>query len=162
MIYIIIKILITLIGAYIGSTVVRSLLKTLFQKVKSKTNKPLHIQRVDTLESISKNIISITIFTSAILASITYLGFNITPLLTGAGILGLAISFGAQTLVKDLIAGFFILFENQFNVGDTIKIDAFEGVVYKITLRTTLLRDADGHFVYIPNSNIQTVIVKKK
>ena len=94
--------------------------------------------------------------------SLTSLGFNITPLLTGAGILGLAISFGAQTLVKDLISGFFILFENQFNVGDTIKIDTFEGIVYKITFRTTILKNKDNNFIYIPNSNTQKVIVKKK
>lgn len=162
MFYITVKIGITLISAYVGSTIIRSLLKTVFIKVKNQTNKSSQIQRVDTLESISKNTISITIFIIALLASFTYAGFNITPILTGVGILGLAISFGAQTLVKDLISGFFILLENQFNVGDSIKIDALEGVVHKITFRTTILKDKDNNFIYIPNANIQKVIVKKK
>lgn len=160
--YTVVKIIITLISAYVGSTIARTLIKSIFKKLKSKTITPFHIQRIDTLESILKNIISITIFTIGVLMSLASLGFNITPLLTGAGILGLAVSFGTQTLVKDLISGFFILFENQFNVGDTIMIDTFEGTVYKITFRTTILKDKDNNFIYIPNSNIQKVIVKKK
>jgi small conductance mechanosensitive channel len=87
---------------------------------------------------------------------------NITPLITGAGILGLAFSFGAQTLVKDLIAGFFIILENQYNVGDQVKLNTEEGVVDKITLRATVLKDKKGNLIYIPNSEIKKVVVIKK
>lgn len=83
--------------------------------------------------------------------------FNIAPLLASAGIVGLAIGFGAQTLVKDVINGFFILAENQFEVGDTIKAAGVQGAVEEITMRRTILRDADGTVHIVPNSSIQIV-----
>lgn len=83
--------------------------------------------------------------------------FNIAPLLASAGIAGLAIGFGAQTLVKDVINGFFILAENQFEVGDTIKAAGVSGTVEEITMRRTTLRDADGTLHIVPNSSIQIV-----
>jgi moderate conductance mechanosensitive channel len=83
--------------------------------------------------------------------------FNIAPLLASAGIAGLAIGFGAQTLVKDVINGFFILAENQFEVGDTIRIAGVSGSVEEITMRRTILRDADGTLHIIPNGQIQIV-----
>jgi moderate conductance mechanosensitive channel len=83
--------------------------------------------------------------------------FNIAPLLASAGIAGLAIGFGAQTLVKDVINGFFILAENQFEVGDTIKASGVSGTVEEITLRRTVLRDSDGTLHIVPNGSIQLV-----
>ncbi len=82
---------------------------------------------------------------------------NIAPLLAGAGILGLAFSFGAQSLVKDVISGFFILVENQFGVGDVIEIAGKSGTVERMTLRVTVLRDGEGTMHVIPNSTITTV-----
>jgi small conductance mechanosensitive channel len=82
---------------------------------------------------------------------------DIAPLLASAGIAGLAIGFGAQTLVKDVINGFFILAENQFEIGDTIRAAGVSGTVEEITMRRTILRDADGTVHIIPNSSIQIV-----
>jgi small-conductance mechanosensitive channel len=82
---------------------------------------------------------------------------NIAPLLASAGIAGLAIGFGAQTLVKDVINGFFILVENQFEVGDTIRVAGVSGVVEEITMRRTTLRDGDGTLHIVPNGSIQIV-----
>lgn len=82
---------------------------------------------------------------------------NIEPLLASAGIAGLAIGFGAQTLVKDMINGFFILVENQFEVGDTVKIAGVTGRVEEIAVRRTTLRDADGTLHIVPNGAIQIV-----
>lgn len=82
---------------------------------------------------------------------------DIGPLLAGAGILGLAVSFGAQSLVKDLIAGFFILFENQFAVGDDVEAGGKAGVVERMTLRAVILRDVRGVVHIIPNGQITTV-----
>jgi small-conductance mechanosensitive channel len=82
---------------------------------------------------------------------------NIEPLLASAGIAGLAIGFGAQTMVKDVINGFFILVENQYDIGDTIKIGGVTGAVEDITLRRTVLRDGDGTMHIVPNSAIQIV-----
>jgi len=90
------------------------------------------------------------------------LGFDITPILTGAGILGLAISFGAQTIVKDVLSGFFIIIENQYNVGNQVKINDISGEVFKINLRTTVLKDKKENMIYIPNSEIKTVLVYNK
>ena len=87
---------------------------------------------------------------------------NIGPLLAGAGILGLAFSFGAQSLVKDVIAGFFILVENQFAVGDVIEISGKSGSVERMTLRVTVLRDGEGTMHVVPNSAITTVSNKTR
>jgi moderate conductance mechanosensitive channel len=111
-----------------------------------------------TLISLVKNILDGVMLLLAILMILPQWGVNITPLLTGAGILGLAVSFGAQTLVKDIIAGFFIIMEDQYNVGDKIKIDTIEGEVLRITLRLTELIDKDGNRVFIPNSTITKVV----
>jgi small conductance mechanosensitive channel len=82
---------------------------------------------------------------------------NIEPLLASAGIAGLAIGFGAQTLVKDVINGFFILVENQFQVGDTVRVAGVGGKVEEITMRRTTLRDSDGTLHIVPNGSIQIV-----
>lgn len=84
-------------------------------------------------------------------------GIDMKPLLASAGVAGLAIGFGAQTLVKDVINGFFILVENQYEVGDNVKIGGVQGAVELMTLRRTVLRDADGTVHVIPNSTISVV-----
>jgi small-conductance mechanosensitive channel len=87
---------------------------------------------------------------------------DIGPILAGAGILGLAVSFGAQSLVKDVISGFFILFENQFAIGDVIEIAGKSGVVEKMTLRVAVLRDGEGVMHVVPNSEIKVVSNKTR
>ncbi|MGA2437938.1 MAG: mechanosensitive ion channel domain-containing protein [Acidobacteriaceae bacterium] len=82
---------------------------------------------------------------------------NLTPLLASAGVLGVGIGLGAQSLFKDVLNGIFILIENQYNVGDTVRIAGLAGTVEDLTLRVTTLRDADGAVHYIPNSQIATV-----
>src|SRR5918911_2252621 len=87
---------------------------------------------------------------------------DIGPILAGAGILGLAISFGAQSLVKDVISGFFILFENQFAIGDVIEVAGKSGVVEKMTLRVVVLRDVEGNMHVVPNGEIKVVSNKTR
>jgi small-conductance mechanosensitive channel len=87
------------------------------------------------------------------------LGLNLAPLLAGAGIAGLAIGFGAQSLVKDVISGFFVLLEDQYGVGESVRIGLQEGVVEEMTLRVTVLRNGEGEVHVIPNGSIQTVTV---
>ena len=84
-------------------------------------------------------------------------GLNLGPLLAGAGVLGLAIGFGAQSLVKDVITGFFIIFEDQFGVGDVIQIDQFKGTVEEIGIRVTRIKSWTGEVHIIPNGNIKQV-----
>ena len=87
---------------------------------------------------------------------------DIGPILAGAGILGLAVSFGAQSLVKDVLSGFFILFENQFAIGDVIEVAGKSGVVEKMTLRVVRLRDVEGIMHVVPNSEIKVVSNKTR
>ena len=114
-------------------------------------------QQIRTLSSV---IYSIGLFIILFIASmqvLALLGINMGPLLASAGVAGLAIGFGAQTLVKDFINGFFILAENQYDIGDTIRIASVQGVVENMTLRRTVLRDADGTVHTVPSSAIQVV-----
>ncbi len=110
-------------------------------------------QRAQTVASLLNNIGAITI---SILAILMVLGtfIQIGPLLAGVGVLGLGVSFGAQSLVKDLISGMFMLIEGQFAVGDVVRVGDTAGLVEKITLRTLVLRDVNGVVHVIPNGNV--------
>ena len=119
-------------------------------------------QRAETLRHIIRSVSKAALFIVLILTVSSELGFSIAPLLAGAGIAGLAIGFGAQSLVKDIIAGFFILFEDQYGVGDVIKIGELSGMVERMSLRATVLRNLEGQVHVIPNGHIQTVTVMTK
>jgi len=114
-------------------------------------------QQLKTLSGIVYSAGVFLIIFSALLQVLPVFGINIGPLLASAGVAGLAIGFGAQTLVKDVINGFFILMENQYEVGDVIRTNGITGTVESMTLRKTLVRDADGALSTIPNSNISVV-----
>ena len=114
-------------------------------------------KRTETLVHIFETTGKVFIIIIAIFMVMKELGMDITPLLTGAGIAGLALGFGAQSLVKDFLSGFFILIENQFRVGDFIKIGEFSGVVERISLRTVVLRDLGGNVHVIPNGEVKAV-----
>lgn len=100
-------------------------------------------RREITLLRLLQNTLSYIVYFSAILAILSYF-MDIRGLLAGAGVLGLAVGFGAQSLVKDVITGFFILFEDQFSVGDYVKIGSAEGTVEEIGLRTTKVKSPTG------------------
>jgi small conductance mechanosensitive channel len=114
-------------------------------------------QQVRTLASVITSIgVFLVIFVAA-LEVLPLLGLNLGPLLASAGVAGLAIGFGAQTLVHDFINGFFILLENQYDIGDNIRIAGVKGVVEEMTLRRTVLRDDDGTVHTVPNNQITIV-----
>jgi moderate conductance mechanosensitive channel len=121
-------------------------------------------QRTETLRSVVRSVSKAIIILFVILQIGSELGFlaSLAPLLATAGIGGLAVGFGAQSLVKDVISGFFILFEDQFGVGDMVKIGDFSGVVERMTLRATVLRNLEGQVHVVPNGNIQNVTVMTK
>lgn len=112
-------------------------------------------QRSATLAHVSRNTITIVVAVTAALLSLNEVGLDLRPLLAGAGIAGLAVGFGAQTLVKDVVNGFFILLEDQYRVGDTVEIEGTAGVVQDFTLRKTTLRCSDGKMFHIANGTIQ-------
>lgn len=115
------------------------------------------IKREDTLIHIFKGALRIILIILAVLMILQEAGLKIGPILAGAGIAGLAIGFGAQSLVKDVISGLFMIIENQYRIGDIIKIDDIGGTVEKITLRLTTLRDINGTVHHIPNGEIKRV-----
>src|SRR5271165_4463390 len=117
----------------------------------------LRSQQFRTLSSVSYSIGIFAISAIAGMQILALLGINMGPLLASAGIAGIAIGFGAQTLVKDFINGFFILAENQYDIGDTVSIAGVQGVVENMTLRRTVLRDSDGTVHTVPSSDIQVV-----
>lgn len=114
-------------------------------------------QRTRTLLSLLRSVGIVIIVVMTVFMVLGGLGVNVGPLLAGAGVVGLAISFGAQSLVKDVISGLFILFENQFGVGDIIRVEGVGGVVERMTLRVVVLRDVQGVVHVIPNGSITRV-----
>ncbi len=112
-------------------------------------------QRIDTISSVIAATIGAIIWATAGFMILSELDINITPILTGAGIAGLAVGFGAQNLVRDIISGVFIIIENQYTKGDVIKVAGLEGLVQEINLRRTVLRDLDGVVHSIPNGEIK-------
>lgn len=121
-------------------------------------------RRADTLGSVLKNAARVVVAVFFMLMTLQEFGVNIGPLVAGAGIAGVALGFGAQSLVKDVIAGFFLLMENQFAVGDIISVDEgkHQGTVERMTLRVTQIRDTEGRAHYIPNGSIIKVVVLSK
>ncbi len=115
-------------------------------------------KRADTLSSLVKNITKVVILSVALIIILKHLGIDIGPILAAAGIVGLAVGFGAQNLVRDIITGFFILLEDQVRVGDVVNINGEGGLVERVTLRITVLRDLAGNVHYIPNGSITSVM----
>lgn len=115
-------------------------------------------KRALTLAGIVKTVGTTVIVIIATMMGLQELGLNITPVIAGAGVVGLAVGFGAQSLIKDVIAGFFIILEGQFAVGDVIKTGEISGHVERLNLRVTTLRDfSSGAVHFIPNSEFKVV-----
>jgi len=118
---------------------------------------PVASARARTLLPMVRNSVFILFCGIAVLACLSAVGFNIAPLLAGAGVIGVAIGFGSQTLVKDFLTGLFIVVENTIAVGDVVKIDSFSGVVEALSVRTIRLRDSDGSMHILPFSEVTKI-----
>ncbi|MBD3385670.1 mechanosensitive ion channel [candidate division KSB1 bacterium] len=114
-------------------------------------------KRAETLSAVVRHVSVVIIWAIAIMVILSEVGIEIGPILAAAGIVGLAVGFGAQDLVKDVINGFFILLEDQIRVGDVVQIADKAGLVEKVNLKMTILRDLQGHVHFIPNGSIDTV-----
>ncbi|RKD22274.1 mechanosensitive ion channel protein MscS [Caminicella sporogenes] len=117
----------------------------------------LEENRVNTLKGVFKSVSRYTIYFMAAMPILDTVGIDIRTLIAAAGIGGLAIGFGAQNLVRDVITGFFILFEDQFTVGDYVELDGKSGIVEEMALRVTKIRDFNGELHIIPNGVISKV-----
>lgn len=116
-----------------------------------------NVRREETLEKLLDNILSYVIYFIAFMMVLSVFDIDVKALLAGAGIVGLAVGFGAQNLVRDIITGFFIIFEDQFSVGDHIRVGEFEGDVQEIGLRTTKIKHWTGEVHILPNGSITQV-----
>jgi moderate conductance mechanosensitive channel len=150
-----IKIAGIIVLAVIFKYIIKAAIANIF-KVRLKTPLRLSERRENTLFRLLDNVASYVIYFVAILTILSEF-MDIKAILAGAGVVGLAIGFGAQSLVKDIITGFFIIFENQFSVGDTVRITNFEGTVEEIGLRTTKIKSWTGELHILPNSSITEV-----
>jgi small conductance mechanosensitive channel len=142
----------------------KKLIKIILKQAKVVINgsKEIDERRLQTLSNIFTNTGSVIVVSTAIIMILSELGFNIAPILAGAGIVGLAVGFGSQSLVKDLVSGLFILIENQYVVGDKVSFGSIngvkvEGLVKGLNLRRTMVEDSDGNVHIVPNGKISLV-----
>jgi moderate conductance mechanosensitive channel len=119
-------------------------------------------KRAQTLARLLQNSLTVVVVIIAGLTALRELGVDTTPALTGAGIVGLAVGFGAQTLVRDVISGFFLILEDQVRVGDVAVVNGQSGLVEAVNLRTTVLRDEEGTVHVFPNGEVKTLANKSK
>ncbi|RST70974.1 mechanosensitive ion channel family protein [Siminovitchia acidinfaciens] len=150
------KIIIIIILSTIIIRVGRAAISRIFKR-RAKAPLQFSERREATLIKLLQNILTYSVYFIAIVMILSALTIDVTGILAGAGILGLAVGFGAQNLVKDIIGGFFIIFEDQFSVGDYVRIGTFEGTVDEIGLRTTKILNWTGELYIIPNGNINEV-----
>lgn len=157
------KIALVLIGAFLLSRALRRLVQRVDNKVSEHTTPIRTLQRTRTLAGILSSSGLVVIWLLAGIYIFEILGGNLAPLLAGIGIVGLAIGFGAQDLVKDVVSGFFILLEDQYGVGDIIEVNQVaSGTVETLTLRVTGLRAIDGTMHYMSNGEITHVANRSK
>ncbi len=115
------------------------------------------MQRIDTMTHVLCSITTVIIFVIALFVVLAEFGVDLAPLIAGAGILGIALGFGAQSIVRDFLAGLFMVTEDQFGVGDVIDVGGVIGTVEGFTLRVTRLRDVEGSVWHVPNGEIKRV-----
>jgi small-conductance mechanosensitive channel len=143
-----------------AQTSVPTILKPLRERIPTAVPDPSAVfperrrQRAEAIGSVLRSIVTALVFSIAALLILSELSFDLAPLLTSAGIAGLAFGFGAQTLVKDLIAGLFMLLEDQYGVGDTVDLGEATGVVEAVGMRITTVRDGHGVLWYIRNGEV--------
>ncbi len=113
--------------------------------------------RISTITKVTQGIVTVSFIVVGILVGLAAIGIDIAPILAGAGLIGLAVSFASQSIIKDTINGFLIIAEDQYAVGDIINVGEYGGLVENINLRITQLRDAEGRLITIPNSEIKVI-----
>jgi moderate conductance mechanosensitive channel len=151
------NVVLVIVLALLTRRVLKRLLKVVHQRLVARAPGLEERKRIDTLDRIFGYIVSVVISIVATMLVLAELGISIAPLLATAGVVGIAISFGAQSLVKDYFTGFVMLMENQIRQGDFVDVAGKSGAVEEVTLRYVRLRDGEGAVHYVPNSAITTV-----
>lgn len=148
---------IILVAAWVALALSRRLIPLMRRQLQKRTDDPEQLKRLETLGRVFRYIIAVVVSLIAGMLVLSELGISIAPILASAGVVGLAIGFGAQSLVKDYFTGLFLLLENQIHQGDVVEIAGLGGLVEEVTLRHIRLRDYEGSVHYVPNSAITTV-----
>ncbi len=154
------KILIIAVGAFYFNKIVSKVIRRSVRiaVVPDKSQPPeAEIKRENTLIRIFNGVLVVVVITIALLMIMKEGGIDIAPILAGAGIVGLAVGFGGQYLIRDIISGLFIILENQYRIGDVVNINSTGGMVEDISIRMTTLRDLDGTVHHIPHGEIKQV-----
>jgi len=139
----------TIVAAWFLARVARSAVRRILSRGRS--------SRARTLAPLVQALSSVALVGTGVVLSLEQLGFDLTAVIAGAGVVGLAVGFGAQTLVKDVISGFFLIFDEVLDVGDHVTVDKAAGTVEELGLRLTKIRADDGTLWYVPNGQIQVV-----
>lgn len=151
------RIVLVLVVAWILKGVLLRLIQRLRGVFVARAAGPEDIRWIETLVRVMRYTLSIGIFLAVLMMILNELGISIAPILGAAGVVGVAVGFGAQSLIKDYFNGFFLLFENQVRVGDVVEVAGKSGLVEEVSLRRTRLRGYDGNVHYIANGLITTV-----
>ncbi|NIP73729.1 MAG: mechanosensitive ion channel, partial [Gammaproteobacteria bacterium] len=129
----------------------------LSQRLRSRDERGEYAKRISTLLTLLRTIVLAVTWATVVVAMLSHAGMDITPILASAGILGLAVGFGAQNLVRDVISGFFHIMENQVRVGDVVRINTIGGLVEEITYRIIVLRDLEQAVHVMPHGRVETL-----
>lgn len=151
-----VKIIAIMVITYLALRIGRSAIRNVF-KVRSRSPLKFTERREATLSKLLENVLTYVIYFISLMTILSTLDIDVKGLIAGAGIVGLAVGFGAQNLVRDIITGFFIIFEDQFSVGDYVRIGSAEGTVEEIGLRTTKIKSWTGELHIFPNGNVTEV-----
>ncbi len=151
------QILLIIVIAMVVLRILKGIVQRGFSRMEKGRKDPEFAKRSDTLSGISANIIGVVVLIIAAMMILEEFGIDIGPVLAGAGVLGLAVGFGAQNLVQDVISGFYILMEDQIRVGDVVQIAGKGGLVERVSLRLTVIRDLAGNVHYVRNGHIDVV-----
>jgi len=149
-------------GAWLAGRIVSRIIRAFRLRIAAHMSQPEQVKRAETLGRACRYVASAVITLIAGILVLSELGISVAPILGAAGVVGLAIGFGAQSLVKDYFTGFFILLENQITRGDVVEVGGKGGLVEDVTLRYVRLRDYDGNVHYVPNGLISTVTNKSQ
>ena len=152
------RLLMAALVIFLGVIIIRIGRRMIASIVRMRSQKGVHtVQQVSTIKSLATSVFNYIMYFIIVTVVLSILGVNVTSILAVAGVGGIAISFGAQTLVKDIISGMFIWMEGSITVGDVVTINDLSGVVESIAIRTTVVRDYNGNIYVIPNGDIRTI-----
>ncbi|MBT9598219.1 MAG: mechanosensitive ion channel family protein [Vitreoscilla sp.] len=144
--------------AWLITIVLQGLIRRFRERIAQRMDDSESVKRAATLGRVFRYLVAVVMSLVAVVLVLSEIGISVAPILGAAGVVGLAVGFGAQSLVKDYFTGFFLLLENQIRQGDVVKLDGHGGLVEEVTLRYVRLRDYDGHVHFVPNGQIGVVV----